>query len=189
MGLYVILLDGDYDFLRWNKALVSFGYRVDIIHLDEFERKFGMVLEIDGRNMLQDVPVNFTDGSKQPCTVYISRAFEQKIHDHFPQYIPLLEKGYVVMLKTFKKLPPRLEPTPDEVMEHLVTAFQFSKSFIHCLQLTVGSYLKPGGFFAQVIEDNAAVRDKHDRQSESSDRTDMVKKGNYFMLDFRFTMH
>jgi len=187
LGIYIILLDGDYDFLKWNKALVTFGYRVDVMHLDEFERKFGALLELDtAEPPLQDIPIHFTDGGKRPCTTYISKAFEEKIIAKFPRYIPFLEKGYVMLLKTFKKLPvySRQEPVTDEVMDHMLTTYQFCKSFITCLQLTVGDYFRPGGFFAHIMEDSGSSKDRHDKQPEFPGKIEMVKKGNYFMLDF-----
>src|SRR5581483_11219997 len=185
LGLYVILLDGDYDFLKWNKALVTFGYRVDVVTLDEFELKFGTLFELDKTdNPVQDVPIHFTDGGKRPCTVYISRAFEQQLSTRFSRYMHFLEKGYVVLLKTFKKLPAysRQDLTTDEVMDHMLTTYQFCKSFINCLQLTVGDYFKPGGFFAHVMED--ATKDRNDKQADLPTKIEVIKKGNYFMLDF-----
>lgn len=187
LGLYVVLLDGDYDFLKWNKALVTFGYRIDIINLDEFELKFGALFELDSTDsLLQDVPIKFIDGGKRPCTIFISKEFEQKIKTKFPQYIPFLEKGYVVLLKTFKKLPvySRHAITSDEVMDHMLTTYQFCKNFTNCIQLTVGDYFKPGGYFARIMEDAAVKKDKGDKQFELPVKIEVIKKGDYFMLDF-----
>jgi len=188
LGLYVILLDGNYDFLKWNKALVSFGYRIDIINLDEFELKFGAFFEMENTdNLTQNFPIKFIDGGKRPVTIFISKEFEQKINTKFPQFIPFLEKGYVVLLKTFKKLPvySRQEISSDELMDHLLTTYQFCKNFINCIQLTVGDYFKPGGYFAHIMEDTAAAKkDRSDKQVDLPVKIDVVKKGNFFRLDF-----
>ncbi|AEV97213.1 hypothetical protein A4D02_17395 [Niastella koreensis] len=188
LGLYVILLDGGYDFLKWNKALVSFGYRIDIINLDEFELKFGSYFDLENTESLsQNIPIKFTDGGKRPVTIFISKEFEQKINTQFPQYIPFLEKGYVVLLKTFKKLPiySRQEITSDELMDHMLTTYQFCKNFIGCVQLTVGDYFKPGGYFAHILEDTAPTKkDRGDKKIDLPVKIEVIKKGNFFKLDF-----
>jgi hypothetical protein len=187
LGLYVILLDGNYNLLKWNKALVPFGYRIDIIHLDEFELKFGSVFELEPTDsLLQNIPITFTDAGKRPCTIYISSAFEQKIRTQYPRYISLLEKGYVVLLKTFKKLPvySRQQITSDEVMEHMLTTYQFCKNFTSCVQLTAGTLFKPVGYFAHIMEDTTARKDRIDKQFDLPVKIEVIKKGNYFMMDF-----
>ncbi len=187
LGLYVMLLNGTYELLKWNKALVAFGYRIDVMHMDEFERKFANLFELDtDETSIQDQPIHFTDEGNRPCTVYISKAFKQTVNVKYPQYIPFLEKGYVVLLKTFKKLTadsPQ-DHTTDEVIDHMIHTSQFCKSFINCLELTVGDHFRPGGFFAQIIEDNSSGKEKHDKHIEMPGKIEVIKNGNYFMLDF-----
>lgn len=186
LGLYVILLDGDYNFLKWNKALLAFGYRIDIIHLDEFELKYGALFELETTDSLsQQIPIKFTDGGRRPCTIFISKEFQEKIYTQFPRYIPFLEKGYVALLKTFKKLPvyAHQEITSNEVLDHLITTYQFCKNFISCIQLTVGDYFKPGGYFAQIMDDTNTKKDRSEKQLDLP-KIEVIKKGSYFLLEF-----
>jgi hypothetical protein len=163
LGLYAILLNGDYSTLKFNKSLLAFRYRIDIVPLDEFERKYGGVFLPDITGIAeQDVPVHFIDSKKKPRTVCISRSFEHSIRERFPDYIALLERGYVVLLKTYKTL--RTDDKgwndPVKIREYLVDASEFCRNFRTCLQLTIGDHFSLGDFFGCMVGSVRVVRYK-----------------------------
>lgn len=163
LGLYAILVSGDYSSLKFNKSLLAFRYRIDIVPLDEFERKYGGVFEAETPSLLaQDVPIKYTDSKKQERTVCISSNLERNIRENYPQYIRLLEKGYVVLLKTFKTL--RTDKKgwtgPDTIREYLLETYQFCQNFRACLKLTVGDQFSLGDFFGCVVGSSKVIKYK-----------------------------
>lgn len=163
LGLYAILVNGDYSTLRFNKSLLAFRYRIDIVPLDEFEKRYGGIFEIEnGLAAEQDVPVHYLDSKKKPRTVCVSNHFQQSIRERHPEYIPLLERGYAVLLKTYKTL--RTEKKgwndPERIREYLLEAFEFCRNFRTCLRLTVGDHFTPGDFFGCVVGSGKVVRYK-----------------------------
>jgi hypothetical protein len=152
LGLYAILVNGDYSTLKFNKSLLAFRYRIDIVPLDEFERRYGGIFEVEATPE-QDVSLQYTDSKKQVRTISISSHFEKNIREKHQQYIPLLEKGYAVLLKTFKTL--RTDKKgwndPDKIREYLLEAYEFCRNFRTCLKLTVGDHFNLGDFFGSVV--------------------------------------
>jgi hypothetical protein len=58
-------------------------------------------------------------------------------------------------------------------------------NFINCIQLTVGDYFKPGGYFAHIMEDTPATRKyRNDKYTDLPVKIEVVKKGNLFRLAF-----
>ena len=154
LGLYAILVNGDYSTLKFNKSLLAFRYRIDIVPLDEFERRYGGIFELEnGPALEQDVPLHYLDSKKNPRTVCISSHFQRSIRERYPEYIPLLEKGYAVLLKTYKTL--RTDKKGwndvDKVREYLLEAYEFCSNFRTCLKLTVGDHFNLGDFFGCVV--------------------------------------
>jgi len=163
LGLYAILVNGDYGTLKFNKSLLAFRYRIDIVHLDEIERRYGGIFGMEnGDGVGQDVPVHYLDSKKKPRTVCVSSHFEQRIRERHPEYIPLLERGYAVLLKTYKTL--RTEKKgwndPEKIREYLLEAYEFCKNFRTCLRLTVGDHFTLGDFFGCVVGSGKVVRYK-----------------------------
>lgn len=161
LGLYAILVSGDYSSLKFNKSLLAFRYRIDIVPLDEFERKYGGVFEAEMPSLLvQDVPVKYNDSKKQERTICISSNLERNIRENYPQYIRLLEKGYVVLLKTFKTL--RTDKKgwngPGTIREYLLETYQFCQNFRACLKLTVGDQFSLGDFFGCVVGSSKVIK-------------------------------
>jgi hypothetical protein len=184
LGLYAIIVDGDYGFLKWNKTLLAFKYMIDVVPLDEFERNFGILFGLEAPSV-QRHPISFTDGARRWRTVYISREFQHRINTLYPQFVPLLEKGYVVLLKTFKRmhLPSGEQPNAGEVMEYLLKTYEFCQHFKNCLQLTIGDFFKPGAFFGCMMNDGIPERlSQHKRTSRYAGKA-LAKKGNYFLLE------
>ncbi|HVU54425.1 MAG TPA: hypothetical protein VHD83_05190 [Puia sp.] len=163
LGLYAILVNSDYGTLKFNKSLLAFRYRIDIVPLDEFERRYGGIFEMDAAVPAdQDVPVHYVDSKKKPRTVCISRHFQRSIEEKYPEYIPLLERGYAVLLKTFKTL--RTDKKgwndPERIREYLLEAYEFCQNFRVCLKLTVGDHFTLGDFFGCVVGSVKVVRYK-----------------------------
>ncbi|HEY4209712.1 MAG TPA: hypothetical protein VGM31_22960 [Puia sp.] len=163
LGLYAILVNGDYSTLKFNKSLLAFRYRIDIVPLDEFEKRYGGIFEIDNTGTLeQEVPVHFIDSKKKSRTVCISSRLEQKIRNDYPEYISLLERGYAVLLKTYKTLrtDEKSWNDPGKIREYMVEAFEFCKNFRACLHLTVGEHFALGDFFGCIVGSVKVVRYK-----------------------------
>jgi hypothetical protein len=163
LGLYAILVNGDYSTLKFNKSLLAFRYRIDIVPLDEFERRYGGIFELDhSPGLEQDVPVHYLDSKKKPRVVCVSGPFQQIIREKYPEYIPLLERGYVVLLKTYKTLRTETKgwKDPETIREHLIEAYEFCKNFRSCLRLTVGDHFALGDFFGCVVGSGKIVRYK-----------------------------
>lgn len=122
LGLYAILIDGDYSTLKFNKSLLVFRYRIDIVPLDEFERKYIGVLEGNAK----------------------------------------MEKGYVVLLKTYKTL--RMDEEgwndPGVIREYLRTMYEFCQSFRTCLRLTIGDTFSLGEFFGCLAGSSKVIKFK-----------------------------
>jgi hypothetical protein len=163
LGLYAILVNGDYGTLKFNKSLLAFRYRIDIVPLDEFEKRYGGIFGMENSSAVdQDVPVHYLDSKKKPRTVCISSHFKQSVQERHPEYIPLLERGYAVLLKTYKTV--RTEKKgwndPEKIREHLVEAYEFCQNFRSCLRLTVGDHFTPGDFFGCVVGSGKVIRYK-----------------------------
>ncbi|HEY8969480.1 MAG TPA: hypothetical protein VIM64_10310 [Puia sp.] len=163
LGLYAILVNGDYSTLKFNKSLLAFRYRIDIVPLDEFEKRYGGIFEMDnGLVADQDVPIHYLDSKKKPRTVCVSGHFERSIRERHPEYIPLLERGYAVLLKTYKTLRTEEKGWNDaeKIREHLLEAYEFCKNFRMCLKLTVGDHFTLGDFFGCVVGSGKVIRYK-----------------------------
>jgi hypothetical protein len=163
LGLYAILANGDYGTLKFNKSLLAFRYRIDIVPLDEFERRYGGIFEMDSSVALeQDVPIHYLDSKRKPRIVCVSSLFQQNIREKYPEYIPLLERGYAVLLKTYKTL--RTDSKgwndPVRIREHLLETYEFCKNFRTCLRLTVGDHFTLGDFFGCVVGSGKVIRYK-----------------------------
>ena len=163
LGLYAILVNGDYSTLKFNKSLLAFRYRIDIVPLDEFEKRYGGIFEMNNGVVAdQDVPIHYLDSKKKPRTVCISSRLEQSIRERHPEYIPLLERGYAVLLKTYKTLRTEEKGWNDaeKIREHLLEAYEFCRNFRMCLKLTVGDHFTLGDFFGCVVGSGKVIRYK-----------------------------
>jgi hypothetical protein len=161
LGIYAIVLDGNADFLKLNKTLLAFRYKLDIIPLDEFERKFKGFFDIGtSADALQNTPITFAVGTRRPKTIYISKPFFEKIFADYPQYHSILQAGYVVLLKTFKSvfLPNKEVIKPDEVRKDILKSYEFIGNFRKCLELALDKSFQLGDFFGYIIGQEAVIK-------------------------------
>lgn len=189
LGLYAILVNGDYSALKFNKSLLAFRYRIDIVPLDEFERKYAGVFEAEAPALLvQDVPIRYADSKKQERTVCISSHLERAIRERYPQYVRLLERGYVVLLKTFKTLRTDRKGWngPEVIREYLLEAYEFCQSFRACLKLTVGDQFSLGDFFGCAVGSSKIIKYKERARvaKPSLSHEDEVEKDRSFLREF-----
>jgi hypothetical protein len=194
LGIYAIVINGNYDFLKLNKSLFAFRYKMDITPLDEFERKFGDLFEL-GRSSdrLQDIPVNRRNTHRKSETIYISKAFYEKILSDYPQYRALLEEGYVVLLKTFKSffLPGKEEIESEEVRKNILKSYEFVKNFRKCLELSADRSLQLGEFFGYDIGQHSIIRYRDSDHSYPAyvHIPGAVEDSNRFLEEFLHSMH
>lgn len=143
--------------------------------------------------MEQDVPIHYLDSKKNPRTVCISSHFHRSIRERYQEYIPLLERGYAVLLKTYKTV--RTDKKgwndPEKIREYLLEAYEFCSNFRTCLKLTVGDHFNLGDFFgcvvgsAKVIKYRGPVREV--RLHPFSDGEADMERG--VLLEFQQSLH
>ncbi|MDE3247703.1 MAG: hypothetical protein KGO82_03525 [Bacteroidota bacterium] len=139
--------------------LSALKYKIDIITLDIFEQQFGYLFGLGNANTVQDVAVSLFNRKGLESTIYISRALEHTLRKACPDYLPLLKKGYVVVLKTYRKFSPAISEMPDqlEIQKHLSKTQQFCEYFSVCSALTIGDYFRPSMFFAYIEDESIRV--------------------------------
>jgi hypothetical protein len=183
--LCTILVEGDYGHLKWNNMLSALKYRIEVIPLDVFENQFAYLFDVQNGNLVQDIPIMTTNAKGVLNIIYISRNLQEAIVNSYPAFKPLLKKGYVVILKTFKKFSPALTEIPErlEVEKCLLNTQQFCKNFRICTALTIGDYFKPSIFFAYIADHNMAIRG--DYPNRLDDRLQMYPSHpTYLLLKF-----
>lgn len=163
LGIYALVINGSYDLLKLNKILLAFRYRLDIIPLDEFEDKFAAVFGVaNDKANAREISVNFINAKRQNETIFISKAFLEKLRIHYPGSHLLLQQGYVILLKTFRvmAMSPGTAIEIDNVRKEILRSYEFIKNFRKCLELTTGKSFELGELFGHVIGQDLIIRYK-----------------------------
>jgi hypothetical protein len=163
LGIYALVINGSYDLLKLNKILFAFRYRLDIVPLDEFEDRFAAIFDVaNGKANAREISVNFIDAKRQNKTIFISKAFYEKLQVHYPGYLSLMQQGYIVLLKTFRvmDLSPGAAVEVDKVRKEILRSYEFIKNFRKCLELTAGRTFELGELFGHIIGQDLIIKYK-----------------------------
>jgi len=168
--LYSIISGGDYNFLHIQRAIASFRYQVEILYLDQLEKKFRELFNLAPFvEQKQNHSLNVVDQDGNNQEIYVSSEYFQKIKIEIVNGDDMLAKGYVIFIRKTKLFSGE---TPAEVLEtdlriELERMKLFLKHLEKALRLTRRGDIHFDHLFAFIPSENRIVKTKPVLSAES----------------------
>lgn len=184
--IYVIH-KGDYSFLRINKVIKRYKYKLDIMPLDEFERMYRELFNLSTyTNQLQDYPVTMYNKTGEASTIYVSSDFYKKVLYPYDNRNSFYKNGYVIYLKTSKTI--FLERGADKVDMEVVLQFadnlkKTAEKIEYCLRLIRYGFFEFDTCFAYIRQEQKVMplRIQQETQTLNQESIAYFEKDNYLL--------
>lgn len=184
---YAIIYNGNYSFLKMNRVIRHYKFKIGLMPLDEYERKYRELYNLGAyTNQVQNYALPLRDKRGNVSLIYITKEFFDTLSFDADSNNSVFENGYVIYLKSTSSL--FLEQKNDKVdvgivFQQIEKFKKFTTHLEHCLRLTRYGTFQFNTHFAFVPNEQKLLPGRKHQNIHLTNKAaiDFVEKDNHLL--------